>query len=153
MANSYSQGHVHIVFAVKHRKALIQPTFQERLHRYMTGIVQGQGHKLVAINSMPDHIHLLVGLRQHQAGADFMRILKSDSSEWINKEKLCDKRFQWQGGYGWFHFGRERLDQLISYVMHQEEHHKKQNFRQEFIMLLDDQGVEYDMRYIFKDPE
>jgi putative transposase len=114
MANTYTQSHVHIVFAVRNRQALILPSFQEELHRYLTGITTNQKHRLIAVNSMPDHIHMLIGIGMHQAPADLMRIVKGDSSEWINKRRFCPHTFQWQAGYGWFHVDKSRMHGLFN---------------------------------------
>ncbi|TCJ13374.1 transposase [Flaviaesturariibacter flavus] len=153
MANTYSQSHVHVVMAVRNRAALIGPSFQERMHQYMTGAAQNQGHRLLAINSMPDHLHAVLGMGLHQAPSDFMRIWKGDTSEWINKSGLCPERFNWQGGFGWFHLDRSRLYPVIDYVMHQQEHHRNVPFRQEYMGLLNEENVPFDPRYIFRDPE
>lgn len=88
MANTYTQLHVQCVFAVKYRDAVISKPWKERLHNYIIAIVHNNGHKVLAINSMPDHLHLFFGMRPHQSLSDLMRLVKGDSSEWINKEKL-----------------------------------------------------------------
>jgi len=95
MGNTYTQLYIHFVFAVKYRASLIDETWGERLRQYITSIVQKQEHKLIAINNMPDHLHLFVGLNPNQASSDLIRIVKSDSSEWINREGLTRSKFQW----------------------------------------------------------
>src|SRR5476651_1418459 len=100
MANTFTQIHIQCVFAVKFRQSLIHLDWQERLHKYITGIIQNHGHKVIAINSMPDHVHVFFGFRPNQSLSDLMRIVKSESSEWINKEKFSPSTFRWQEGYG-----------------------------------------------------
>ena len=80
MANTYTQIHLQLVFAVKYRAGLIQKTWKEELHQYITGIIQNNGHKLLIINAMPDHVHILIGFRPTQALADLMRDIKQMSS-------------------------------------------------------------------------
>ena len=102
MANTYTQIHIQCVFAVKYRMALIQDHWENRLHNYITAILQNNKHKMLCINSAYDHIHLLFGFRPHQSLSDLMRQVKSDSSAFINDERLCPHQFNWQEGYGAF---------------------------------------------------
>ncbi len=113
MANTYTQIHLQIVFAVKFRQALIQSSWKERLHRYITGIVKNHDHKLLTINSMPDHLHLLIGYRPHQSLSDLMSKVKGDSSEWINLENLTKARFRWQDGFGAFSYSKPHVNNVI----------------------------------------
>ena len=89
MPNTYTQIHIQFVFAVKYRAALIDGEWKERLHQYITGIFQQQKHKMLQINTMPDHIHIFIGMRPHQSISTLMQIVKSESTKWINDEKIC----------------------------------------------------------------
>jgi len=151
MPNTYTQLYIHCVFAVKYRAATIQPDWEERLHKYITGIVQNNGHKLLAINSMPDHIHLFVGLNPTQSISDLMRLVKGDSSEFINKNGLTKSKFQWQDGYGAFSNSRSQIDSVVKYIVNQKQHHAKKNFRDEYLDMLRDYAVDFDEKYIFQD--
>ena len=81
MANSYTQIHIQFVFAVKYRSALIGKEWRERLHQYITGIFQGNKHKMLQINNMPDHIHIFIGMRPHQSISALIQNVKSESSK------------------------------------------------------------------------
>jgi putative transposase len=153
MGNTYTQLYIHFVFAVKYRASLIDETWGERLRQYITSIIQRQQHKMIAINNMPDHLHLFIGLNPNQSISDLIRIVKSDSSEWINKEKLTGSKFQWQEGYGAFSHSRSQVDKVVNYIASQQEHHKKKTFLDEYQQVLRDFNVEFDERYIFKLPE
>ena len=153
MANTYSQIHIHCVFAVKYRQSLIQPEWKERLHQYITGIVQKNDHKLITINSMPDHVHLFLGLRPHQALSDLMRQIKGDSSEFINQHKLNSQMFRWQQGYGAFSYSRSQFKDVARYIENQEERHRKQSFLEEYTSLLKRFEIELEDRYSFTEPE
>ncbi|HSF88310.1 MAG TPA: IS200/IS605 family transposase [Saprospiraceae bacterium] len=153
MANTYTQIHIQIVTAVKYRQALISPAWKNRLHQYMTGIIQNHNHKLLAINSMPDHIHFLFGYRPHQALSDLIGIVKGESSEWINLHKLTPRQFRWQEGYGAFSYTKGMVGVVANYIEKQEEHHKKKTFLEEYQELLIEFGIDYDDRYVFKLPE
>ena len=105
MTNTFSQIYLQTVFAVSNRQSLIKPAFKEDLYKYIAGIVKGQGQKLITINGMPDHVHILIGLRPSMALADLVRELKADSTNFINEKKLVHGRFNWQEGYGAFSHG------------------------------------------------
>jgi len=150
MSNTYTQIHIQCVMAVKFRLSVIEPSWKERLHQYITGIVQNNGHKMVSINAMPDHLHLFFGFRPNQSLSDLMRIVKGDSSEWINKEKFNASAFKWQEGYGAFSYSRSQIPAVCKYIENQEEHHRKKTFLEEYKHILDELEIEYDERYIFK---
>jgi len=150
MANTYTQIHIHCIFAVKYRKSVITNQWKERLHKYITGIVQNHKHKMIVINSMPDHLHMLFGMRPDQSLSNLMQIVKGDSSEWINGEKLSSSLFRWQEGYGAFSYEKSSLSKVATYIENQELHHKKTTFLNEYKQFLKKFEIEYDERYIFK---
>jgi putative transposase len=150
MSNTYTQLYIHCVFAVKYRKAVIQLTWEDRLHKYITGIVQNNGHKLLAINSMPDHLHLFVGLDPKQSISEMMRLVKGDSSEFINNEKFTERKFSWQEGYGAFSNSRSQIDSVVKYILNQKQHHGQKTFKEEYLSILKDYDVNYDERYVFQ---
>lgn len=149
MPNTYTQLYIHCVFAVKYRQAVIQPEWKERLHKYIAGIVQNNGHKLIAINSAEDHLHLFIGLNPKQSISDIMRLVKGDSSEFINKQAFTKTKFNWQEGYGAFSNSRSQINSVIWYIQNQQEHHRKKTFKEEYIKMLSDYEVEYNEKYIF----
>ena len=151
MPDTYTQLYIHLVFAVKYREATIKSEWEKRLHKYITGIIQNNGHKLLAVNSANDHIHIFIGLNPKQSISDLMRLVKGDSSEFINKEKLTPRKFQWQEGYGAFSNSRSQIDGVVKYILNQKEHHAKKTFKDEYLEILKDYDVEYDERYLFKD--
>ena len=150
MANSYTQIHIQCIAAVKFRQATIKDSWKERLHQYITGIVRNNNHKMLSINSMPDHLHLFFGLRPDQSLSDLMRLVKGESSEWINKQNFLPQTFRWQEGYGAFSYARSQVKIVAQYIENQEEHHRKKTFLEEYKDFLDHFEVEYDARYIFK---
>lgn len=153
MSNTFTQIHIHCVFAVKFRDAVINSSWKERLHKYIIAIVNNNGHKTLAINSMPDHLHLFFGMKPSQALSDLMRLVKGDSSEWINKQKLVGGKFKWQEGYGAFSFSKSHTDSIIKYILNQENHHNKKTFSEEYIEMLNKFDINYDEQYIFKELE
>ncbi len=150
MANTYSQIYIQAVFAVEGRQSLIPPEHNDELQKYITGIVSAQRHKLIAINNLPDHLHLLVGLRPDAALSELVRDIKANSSRWINEKRWVLGRFSWQEGFGAFSYSRSQLGTVIRYIENQQQHHAKKSFRNEYSEMLEKFGVEYDPRYIFK---
>lgn len=150
MANTYTQLYIQMVFVVQNRQSLIHSDWEEQLYKYITGIVNNQGHKMLAINGTSDHLHILIGLNPVQSLSNLMQDIKGDSSKWINKNGFVKGRFSWQEGYGAFSYARSQLDNVIKYIMNQKEHHKKKSFEDEYREFLKAFEIEYDERYIFK---
>jgi len=128
MANTYTQIHIQAVFTVQNRECIIGKQWKEELYKYITGIIQNHNHKLLIINGMPDHIHVLFGMRPSQSLSDLLQDIKGDSSEWVNNRKFLRSKFSWQEGYGAFSYGKSQIQQVIQYIQKQEEHHKKKTF-------------------------
>jgi REP element-mobilizing transposase RayT len=152
MANTYTQIHIQFVFVVKYRDGLIHLSFKDELYQYIAGIIKYHNHKLLAINGMPDHIHVLVGMRPTQSISDLLQDIKGSSSKWINKKKFLKVKFEWQEGYGAFSYSKSQVNNVINYIKNQEQHHSIKSFRQEYLEFLELFEVAYDERYIFKDP-
>lgn len=149
MANTYTQCYIHLVFAVKNRNALIQKAWKEELQKYITGIIQNHRHKLLAIGSMPDHIHILIGYNLNQLIPDLVEEIKTCSNTWIKEKKFLNGKFEWQKGYGAFTYSRSQIDNVIKYILSQEEHHKKRSFKDEYLEILKKYDVEYNDDYLF----
>jgi REP-associated tyrosine transposase len=150
MANTYTQIYIHVVFAVEGRQNLIASEHNDELQKFITGIVSGQKQKLIAINNMPDHLHLLVGLRPDSSLSDLVRDAKAGSSKFINRKRWVAGRFSWQEGFGAFSYSRSQLGAVIRYIENQQKHHAKKSFREEYVELLEKFNVDYDEKYIFK---
>lgn len=153
MANTYTQIHLQVVFAVQGRRSLIPALHAQTLYQYIAGIISQQGQKLLAINGMPDHLHLLIGLRPDKALADLMRDVKANSAKFFNEQRWSPSRFSWQEGYGAFSYGMSQLPQVIRYIERQQEHHAKRSFAEEYELLLKHFGVEYNPAYLLLPPK
>ncbi len=150
MANTYTQIHIQAVFAVKYRQALIRKDWKAELYKYMTGIIQNHNHKVLQINGVEDHIHILFGMRPDESLSFLIQQVKRDSSKWINKQRKCERHFQWQGGFGAFSYSKSQIPVVSNYIINQERHHKKKSFIEEYQELLEKHEIEYDDAYIFK---
>lgn len=149
--NTYTQIHIQIIFAVKFRKSQIKSEWKKELYKYITGIIQNRKHKLLAINGVPDHIHILIGMRPTQALSDLVRDIKTNSSKWINEKNFLPNRFEWQDSFGAFSYGKSQINNVINYIQNQEEYHSKKNFIEEYKDFLKIFGIEYEDKYVFKE--
>jgi len=150
MANTYSQIYIQIVFAVKGQENLIRKENREELHKFITGIVSNREQKLLAIFAMPDHVHILIGIKPNMAISDLVRDIKAGSSKFINDNKWINEKFNWQEGYGAFSYSKSQLYNVIKYILNQESHHKKQTFKEEYISFLEKFEIEYDEKYLYQ---
>jgi len=119
----------------------------------MSGIIEQQGHKLLQIGGMPDHVHALVSMNPKQSPSDLIFHVKRSSSLWINENRFVREKFSWQEGFGAFSYGKSQISNVANYIQNQETHHKKRTFREEYLEILKKFDVEYDERYIFKQIE
>ena len=152
MGNTYTQIHIQIVFVVKYRIAMIGEDWKNELYMYITRIVQNQKHKLLIINGVKDHVHLLIGYRPHQSLADLVQDIKGSSSKWINEKKYLEKKFAWQEGYGAFSYSHSHLTKVINYIKNQENHHRRKTFSEEYKAFLKAFEVDFDDRYLLREP-
>jgi putative transposase len=150
MANTYAQLYIHLVFSPKNREALIKKVWKDDLEKYITGIVQNHDHKMLAIGSMHDHIHIFIGYNVNQKIPDLVEDIKTSSNSWIKKNKLSKFHFEWQRGYGAFSHSRSQLDTVVKYILNQEAHHAKKAFREEYLEMLQKNDVAYEDKYLFE---
>ncbi len=153
MANTYTQIHIHSVFSVQNRECIILQNWKDELYKYITGIVHNHKHKLLAINGMPDHVHLLIGLRPTQSLSELMQDIKGSSSKWINEKRFVRGRFSWQEGFGAFSYSKAELPKVLNYIDNQAVHHKKKTFIEEYLDMLKEFEIDFDERYLFKPVE
>lgn len=150
MANTYSQVSVHCVFAVKGRENVITKNFRDRLHSYISGILDNDGIYSLAVGGWLDHVHVFFDLPMTKSISEIMASIKASSSKWINDGRLVKGKFEWQSGYGAFSYSRSQRDPVIRYVMNQEEHHAKKTFREEYLELLKKFEIPYDEKFVFE---
>jgi REP element-mobilizing transposase RayT len=148
--STYSQIYIQLVFAVKGRTSLIGASWEEELFKYITGIITKKDQKLLAINGMPDHIHILIGMKPTCCLSDLVREVKKASNAFVKEKKFVTFKFDWQEGYGAFSYSHSALDNVIAYIQNQKEHHKKKTFKQEYIEFLKKFEVEYEEKYLFE---
>ena len=150
MPNTYTQIYIQIVFAVQGRQSLIQTERNDELQKYITGIVTNHGQKLIAINNMPDHMHILIGQKPTMALSDLVRDIKAGSSGFINERRWVAGRFSWQEGFGAFSYGHSQLGAVIRYIQNQQQHHRRRSFAEEYEQLLERFNIPHDERYVFQ---
>ena len=149
MANTYTQIYIQVVFAVQGRQCLIRPDQKEEIYKYITGIVTNQGQKMLQINGVADHVHLLIGMKPNIALSDLVRDVKAGSSKFINEKRWIKGKFNWQEGFGAFSYGHSQLDQVIQYIRDQEKHHQQSSFKNEYLTLLRKFDIAFESKYVF----
>ena len=150
MPNTYSQIYIQIVFTVQGRQNLLPKNHRNELHQYITGIVSNRNQKLLSIFAMPDHLHLLVGIKPNISISDLVRDIKAGSSKFISDHNWVNGKFSWQEGFGAFSYSKSQIDNVIHYITNQEQHHKKRTFKEEYIEFLRKYEIEYDEKYLFE---
>jgi len=151
MANTYHQVYIHCVFAVKYREAVIEKTWRSKLFGVIGNLINETGCKTIIVNGVDDHVHCFLALKPIISISELMKTVKSKSSKYINDNLLTKKRFEWQEGYGVFSYSHSHIDAVYKYIANQEEHHKKQTFREEYLNFLNKFKVPYEEQYIFED--
>jgi putative transposase len=150
MANTYTKCYFHLVFAVKNREALIKKEWKDEMEMYITGIIQNHKNKLLAIGSMPDHIHIFIGYNVNQLIPDLIEEIKTSSNEWIKQKRHSKFKFEWQKGYGAFTHSSSQIDQVVRYINNQEDHHRKKTFRDEYLEILIKNEIEFKNEFLFE---
>ncbi|UII33776.1 IS200/IS605 family transposase [Fulvivirga ulvae] len=150
MPNTYTQIYIHIIFAVEGRARLIPKAHKKELHKFISGIISKRGQKLLAIHCMPDHTHILVGLKPTIALSDLVRDIKAGSSNFISAKNWVKGKFQWQTGFGAFSYAHSQLGVVINYINNQDERHKRTSFKEEYVSFLNKFNVDYNEKYLFE---
>jgi len=151
MANTYHQVYIHAIFAVKYRKSVIKKEWRPALMGVVGNLINETGCKTIIVNGVEDHVHCFLGLKPVVSISELMKTVKAKSSNYVNDHKLTTQRFEWQEGYGVFSYSQSGIDNVFQYIANQEEHHKKQTFKEEYVALLEKFNVSYDERYIFEE--
>ena len=149
MSSTFSQIYIQVVFVVKFRECLIQTSWEDRLYQYITGIVRGKEQKMLAINGMPDHLHLFIGMKPSCCLSDLVREIKKSSNEFIKDNHFINYKFSWQEGFGAFSYNHSQIDNVIKYIMNQKEHHLRKTFKDEYLDFLIKLKIDYNEKYLF----
>ncbi len=149
MANTYTQIFIHLIIVVKNRDNILSQSFKHDVFKYITGIIQKRGHKLLIINGMTDHVHVFIGFNPDDSLSELVKEIKRCSTNYINEKKFLKGHFSWQNGYAAFSYSKSQIKKVVQYIENQEIHHKKKTFKDEYIELLKKFEVKYDSKYLF----
>ena len=149
MPDTFSQIYLQFVFAVNFRQSLISKEHKEELQKYIRGLVQHRKAKMLAVNCMPDHIHIFTGFKPVMSISDFVKEVKVESNEFINNKGFTNEKFSWQQGYGVFSYSHSHVGNVVNYVMNQEEYHKKKTFKEEYYEFLKKFEIPFEEKYLF----
>jgi putative transposase len=150
MANTYTQLNMHVVFSVKGRENILPAKIRPEIFKYISGILTNNNQYSLAVNGYKDHVHVFFEMQPTISLSEIVRIVKSNSSKWINDNKMMPGKFSWQSGYGGFSYSRSQRNNVIQYIMKQEEHHKKKTFREEYLELLKVFEINFEEQYVFE---
>ncbi len=150
MAGTFSQIYIQVVFAVQGRQNLLQKEWRQEVFKYMAGIIKNKGQKPIIINGVEDHVHVFLGLKPAMALSDLVRDIKNNSSNFINEQNWIKGKFNWQEGYGAFSYSHSQMDAVYNYIQNQEENHKQQPFKDEYLDFLKKFEIEHDAKYLFE---
>jgi REP element-mobilizing transposase RayT len=149
MAGTYTNLVYHVVFSTKGRRQLITSPIEAELHSYLGGIVRGIEGIPLAVNGLPDHIHLLAKLPPKIAVSAALREIKACSSKWLNERRSAQHKFAWQDGYAAFSVSRSQTESVSAYIRDQKTHHASRDYQSELLALLGKHDIDYDERYIW----
>lgn len=145
---TYRQIFYQIVFGTKYRKPVISREHDEELYKYIWGIIKNKKCKLYRINGIEDHIHIFSDLHPAISLGDYVKDIKIASNLWMKESGKFPLFDEWQDGYGAFTYSIKQKDVIINYVKNQKEHHKSENFYDEYKRLLQENGIEFDEKYL-----
>ena len=148
MPNSFSQLYIHHVSLVKYRRAMISEEIENHVYSYIVKIVRDHEQEVIAINGMPDHIHLLLRLRSDISPAKLIQFIKGNSSRYINDKKLTQTKFKWQPGGATFSVSSHHVDVVKKYIWRQKMHHAQTRLKQEYVTMLRQNNIEFDPSYL-----
>ncbi len=151
MANTYHQIYLQVVFAVKYRAAVLDKAWRSQVFGVIGNLINEANCKTIIVNGVEDHVHCFVSLKPVVSVSELMKAVKAKSSKYINDHHLTKERFEWQRGYGVFSYSQSHIDKVYHYIKNQEEHHKKQFFKDEYLELLKEFDIGYDEQYLFED--
>lgn len=152
MANTYHQIYLQTVFAVKYRRAMIKKEWQAKLFSVIGNLINESNCKTIIVNGVEDHVHCFFSLRPAISVSELMKSVKAKSAKYVNDNKLTKQRFEWQKGFGVFSYSQSSIHAVYNYILHQQSHHKRQNFMDEYVELPETYRIEYDKKYIFQEP-
>jgi len=149
MSNTYTQVYIHVVFAVRGRENLIDDSWKDVLHKFISSIISAKNQKPIIVNGMSDHIHAFIGMDATISISDLVRDIKSNSSRFINSRHFVKGEFGWQNGYGAFSYSHSQISSVYNYILNQEAHHRKKTFKEEYLAFLQKFGITYQEKYLF----
>ncbi len=149
MANTYTQINIHLIFVVKDRDTLLKKSYRSEVFKYINGILKNCEQFPLAVNGYLDHVHIFFELNPKNSISEIAKLVKTNSSKWINESKFIGNKFSWQVGYAAFSYSRSQRDKVIKYIEGQEEHHRKVTFKDEYIDFLKAFEVKYNEKYLF----
>ena len=149
MSQSLTKNLIHLVFSTKNRSPTIHDDIRSDLHEYAAGILRDLNSPSLLMNSVSDHIHVLLNLHKTRSLSDVVMEFKRGTSIWVKEQGMRYNEFYWQAGYGAFSVSQSAVETVKEYIANQESHHAKRSFQDEFRALLNRHEIEFDERYVW----
>ncbi len=145
---TYTQILYQIVFSTYKREKTLSKENRKEIFQFIWGLLKNKKCHLYRLNGIEDHLHIVTHIHPSVALADLVKDIKISTSNFIKNNNLFKNFNGWQDGYGAFTYSITEKQNLIDYVVNQEEHHKQISFREEFITLLNFHNIEFDEKYL-----
>ncbi|MDP4953241.1 MAG: IS200/IS605 family transposase [Flavobacteriales bacterium] len=142
MPHSLNKIWVHVIWATKYRRPLIQQDFEHVLHQFISDQLRELGCQVSIINGMPDHLHCLFLLNPQKSIAEVMKQIKGSSSHYINQNDFIKEKFSWQTGYAAFTVSESGINSVFNYIKNQKSHHQTKSFRKEYKAFQERHGLQ-----------
>jgi putative transposase len=148
MAGTYAKVRVHLVWSTRGRRPWLDPEWRNRLFACLGAIAEAERARLLCAGAVRDHLHLYLELPATRSVGDLVHALKAGTSRWIHRSFPHRAGFAWQAGYAAFSVTPREDEPLMDYIRHQEVRHRDRDFAGEYLGLLEQHGVSYDLRYV-----
>jgi len=149
MPQSLARVLVHLVFSTKNRVPVLVPEIRAELHPYLATVLNNDGCTSLRVGGIEDHVHLFFALSRTRTISQIVENVKTSSSKWLKTKSAALADFHWQNGYGIFSVSQSHADEVVDYILHQEEHHKTQTFQQEVRWLYEREHLPFDERFMW----
>lgn len=149
MPQSLARIHIHLIFSTKNREPVLREPLRDSLNRYLAVILQDLDCIPELVNSVADHVHILLQLGRTISVAKVVENIKKTSSKWLKTKGQAYAAFAWQAGYGAFAVSESNVAAVRRYIERQEEHHRTKTFQEEYRVFLRRHRVDFDERYLW----
>lgn len=140
MLHSHTRIFIHLIWATKSRERMLTKDVRPMLRRQLADYARDNNIHCEALNAQMEHVQGLISLQSTQKIDDVVKLLKGESSHWINEQNLLRGKFSWQRGYAALSVSPSHVERLKLYINNQDEHHRRRTFAEEYPVILKKYG-------------